>query len=262
MPVPLSRALPLAALPLAALLLAVGGCDSDDAPVTFQGVEVEARGDATIAASDGALVVSGLGGGRSGGFTVAGQPDRVDVEVDALAIPAGGRFGVVVEDASGAEVASFYNEATSDDAFDLVFDFPGAVTAAVVRYRLGGEVVFEGRLALALLRAGARRAPTSAGSGEGDTGSTHVIRENGRYIVVSDSDGEGGRRAGGCAGFVVTPPAALRVEGITTVCADWVEVEPVAAGAMPRGQVSVVARGVGSFTVRDLEVTATASGEN
>ncbi|WP_412060221.1 hypothetical protein [Rubrivirga sp. IMCC45206] len=234
-------------------LLALAACDSDEppaGPVTFQGVEVEAVGDAQLAVVDGALVVSGLGGSREGGFRVAGQPARLDVETDPIAIPAGGRFGATVE-ASGATVAELFTEGRADGALDFQVDFGGPVDVAVVRYRLNGAVVLAFELDVLGRTSGERRAQ-SAGSGEGDTGSTHVIRENGRYVVVSDSDGDGSRRAGGCAGFRMTPPAGVLPELPGAICADWVEVEPLVATPMPVGDVAVRARGVGQFTVRQL----------
>ncbi|WP_143537713.1 hypothetical protein [Rubrivirga marina] len=248
--------MPRLLLLLAGLVLAA--CDTDGpgpapGPTTFQGVEVEAEGDATLAVEGGALVVSGLGGTREGGFVVDGTPDRVDVQIDPLAVPAGTRFGVEVRDGDDV-VTALYNEGVGDGRVDLRFDFPGllGVTAAAVRYKFGGQVVFEARLGFEAGRARGQRRETSAGTGEGDTGSTHVIRDRGRYIVVSDSDGDGGRRAGGCAGFRMTPPPPFDVELDAPICADWVEVEPILTTQVPRGTIAVRGRGVGSFRVREL----------
>ncbi len=240
-------------LAVLAALLALAACDSDEpaaGAVTFQGVEVEAVGDARLAVVDGALVVSGLGGTREGGFVVAGQPARLDVEVDPVAIPAGARFGSTVE-AAGSTVAELYTEGRGDGGLDFQVDFGGLVDAAVVRYRLNGVAVLEFDLSVLGRTSGSRRAQ-SAGSGEGDTGSTHVIRENGRYIVVSDSNVGENRRANGCDGFLMTPPAGVLPDLVEPVCVDWVEVEPLTISAMPVGDVAVRARGVGQFTVRDL----------
>ena len=247
--------MPRRVLLLAALALAA--CDSESpgtGPVSFQDVDVAAEGDATLAVRGGALVVSGLGAGREGGFVVAGQPDRVDVEIDPLAVPAGGRFGVEVRDGDDV-LASLYNEGRSDGTVDLQFDFPGllGVTVAIVRYRLNGAVVFEARVGFDATRTRGQRRPTSAGSGDGDTGSTHVVRDDGKYVVVSDSDGGGGRRASGCAGFLLTPPPPFDVEIDAPICTDWVEVEPVLVTPVPRGTVAVLGRGVGSFSVRTLD---------
>ena len=222
-----------------------------DGPVEYQGVEVDARGDAALAVRDGALVVSGLDGARSGGFAVAGTPDRVDVEIDPLAVGAGQRFGVTVEDPAGGGVASLYTVGRGDGVVDFQFDFGSAfpVEAVNLRYRLGGrtgDIVLEGVLRLGAFRLRASQ-PRSAGSGEGSTGSTHVVRENGRYVVVSDSNGESAR--GSCPGFVVTPPSVLEA---TAVCTDWIEVGPVGEFVMPQGRVSVTAQGVGSFRVTQL----------
>ena len=254
---------PLAAL--AFLAFSVAACDSGGASgesVVFLGTEIEASGDAALAVEGGRLVVSGLSGSREGGFTVAGTPERVDVEIEPLPLSASGtRFGAEVRDGSGAALASIFNESNGDGTFTVRFDFGGAsgVSEAIVRYRLGAEVVLEGFLGVPLPREGGRRAPVDAGDGDGDTGSTHVIRRNGRYVVVTDSDGEGGRRATGCPGFLVEPPSALDVvlggfEPGQRVCTDWIEVEPVTEESMPEGRVSVLARGVGSFAVESLTV--------
>ena len=243
----------LSGLLLAALVLAACDTDTPD-PVAFQGVDIAAEGEAILALQGGALVVSGLDGSRAGGFQIDGQPDRVDVEIDPLSIPVGGRFGVEVRDGD-AVLASLYNEATAAGRFDVRFDFPDAIgaTAAIVRYRLNGEVRFEGQVDLIPGRTSGQRQPTSGGSGEGDTGSTHVIRERGRYVVVSDSGEDAPRRAGGCAGFLMTPPPPFAETGQAAICADWIEIEPVLTTTVRQGTMSVLARGVGSFTVRSLE---------
>lgn len=247
------------ALLLIALLVAfAAGCDifgSDR--LSFDGVEVEARGDASLAVENGRLVVSGLDGSRSGGFTLPGQPDRVDVRTAPIRIPAGGRFGIEVED-DGEDIASIYNEGTGNGEFDIRVNFADAlgVTAVAIRYRLGGE---GGRVVLEIpslpLIGGrtARRRETSAGNGSGDSESVHVIRSGGRYIVVSDSDAQEGARRG-CPGFLIVPPDIHGSDFPEGLCTDWVEVEPLGASDMPRGRVAVTARGVGSFTVRGLSV--------
>lgn len=244
------------------LLLAVlvfAGCDtSTDDPVVFQGVALGARGDASLAVENGTLIVSGLDGARSGGFTLDGTPGRVDVEIDPLAIEMGDRFGITVEDESGGQIASFYNVGQGGGRVRFEFEFADAflVSGARVTYRLGGrtgQAVLDGFLDFGALGQG-RLAQAFAGEGEGQTGSTHVVRERGRYVVVSDSNGGGARTASGCAGFLVTPPASFDFEG--TICTDWIEVEPIGEFEMPQGTVSVTARGVGSFTVNDLNVAA------
>lgn len=238
------------------VVLALAACDTDTPdPVAFQGVEIAAEGEATLTLQGGALVVSGLGGSRQGGFEIDGRRDRVDVEIDPLSIPVGGRFGVEVRDGD-AVLASLYNEATAAGRFDVRFDFPDALgaTVAIVRYRLDGEVRFEGQVDLIPGRTSSgRRQPTSGGSGEGATGSTHVIRERGRYVVVSDSGEDAPRRAGGCPGFLMTPPPPFDERGQAAICADWIEIEPLVSTTVREGTVSVLARGVGSFTVRSLE---------
>ena len=239
-------------------LVALSACDTEAPPppagtATYQGVDVEAEGDAALTVEADGLLVSGLGGTREGGFAVGGTPDRVDVEIDPLPIPAGARFGVEVRDGDDV-VASLYNEGVGEGRVELRFDFPDllGVTAATVRYRFQGQLVFEARVGFEAGRARGQRRETSAGTGEGDTGSTHVIRDRGRYIVVSDSDGDGGRRARACAGFLMPPPPPGAGELEAPSCADWVEVEPVLTAQVPRGVVAVRGRGVGSFWVREL----------
>ena len=240
-------------LPLA-LLLTVAACDiTAETMITFNGVEVEERGDASLGIQNGQLVVSGLTGNRSGGFNVVGTPSRVDVVTEPVSIPAGGRFGIEVEDADGDDLASIYNEAAGDGLFDVTFSFADAldVSAVAVRYKLGGETILT-IPRLPLTPSGRQRASSSAGSGSGDSGSVHVIRENGRYIVVSDSKGSGGARRG-CAGFLLTElPLSFGENYPSGLCTDWIEVEPITDAAMPAGRVAVTARGVGAFRVRNL----------
>lgn len=236
-------------------LLLVAACDlfDDDDPVVFDGVEVEAAGDARLAVVDGALVVSGLEGSRSGGFVVAGTPDRVDVETDPITIPQGGNFGVRVEDA-GTVVASVYNEGLGNGRFDMRFSFADAlgVEAVTVRYRLGGEIVLEIPDVLNVGLGNRQRFESSAGTGSGDSGSVHVIRSGGRYIVVADSGPQEAQRRQ-CDGFLVVPPGIFGSDFPDGLCTDWVEVEPVGGRTMPAGRVFVTARGVGAFRVRDLQ---------
>ena len=250
------------AFALLGALLAVGvGCDGGTdapAPLEYGGIEVTPRGDASLAVVNGALVVSGLSGARSGGFTIAGDPARLDVETDPVAIPAGGRFGVVVDGADGTALAEMFNEATSATRFAMRFAFADAsgVTAVRVGYRLGGELIFEiPTLSLPGGR-GISAREASAGDAEGSSGSVHVIRgSDGKYTVVSDAEGSGSRPAArnGCAGFVVRPPVPLPPTYPSgTLCADWVEVTPLDGASPPAARASVTARGVGAFTVRGL----------
>ena len=249
-----------AALLIAFFAATTAGCDIFGSDLlSFDGVEVEVRGDASLAVENGRLVVSGLTGNRSGGFTFPGLPDRVDVRTAPVTIPGGGRFGIEVEGDDGETIASIYNEGTGDGAFDIRVEFADAlgVTAVAVRYLIGGE---DGDVVLDIPRLPfvsgrtARRRETSVGSGSGDSESVHVIRSGGRYIVVSDSEAEGGARQE-CPGFLIVPPDAYGSEYPNGLCADWIEVEPLSVeGDMPRGRVAVTARGVGSFSVRDLGV--------
>lgn len=241
-------------------------CDSEapNDPVVFGGVEVTPTGDAALAIAGGTLVASGLDGTRAGGFTVGGALARLDVTTEPVTIPAGGRFGVVVEDAAGQPVASMFNEADVPGAAEtgtLRVAFADGVRAVRVTYRLAGVVVFTIPV-LDLTPSGGRLAQQgSAGTAEGKSGSVHVIRNgDGTYTVVSDAEGSAkrgpaarGDGPGGCLGFTVRPPVALPItfpDG--TLCADWVEVTPLGGPATAAARASVVARGVGSFTVRSL----------
>ena len=51
----------------------------------------------------------------------------------------------------------------------------------------------------------------------------------------------------------MTPPPPFAETGQAAICADWIEIEPVLTTTVRQGTVSVLARGVGSFTVRSLE---------
>ena len=243
-------------MPRLALLLALAlvACDTGADPLVFSGVEVEARGDAQLAVEGGALVASGLDGTRSGGFRVAGTPDRVDVALDPVAIPDGGRFGIEVEGTGDEPLAAIYNEGTGGGRFEVRASFADVlgVETVTVRYRRAGRVVFVIEALDLAPVAGRRRGRASAGSSDDDPESAHVIRENGRYIVVSDKEGsaDGGRR--GCSGFLLRLPAPFDVDLPDGLCTDWIEVEPNGGAAIPVGRVAVTARGVGSFRVTGL----------
>lgn len=241
----------LAAALAAAVVLSSCDASADEAVVVFQGVELAARGDARLAQQDNTLVVSGLEGNRSGGFAISGAPARVDVEVQPLRVPEGARFGIRVEGRDGRPLASIDTQGEGDGRFSLPFFFANELgaTAVAVRYRLRGDLVLE-IPRLPLLPDGRQRAAASAGEGEGDTGSVHVIRRaDGRYVVVSDSEGSSGQRAAGCPGFTILPPVSVK----GPLCVDWVEVEPLGSTASPAvGAVVVTGQGVGSFTVVDL----------
>ncbi len=247
------------ALLLALLVLAACDSSSDPDPVVFGGVEVVPRGDASRTVAGGALGGSGRGRPREGGVTVDRPLQRLDVDTDAVTLAAGGRFGVTVDDAAGQPIASIYSEAGSvPDRATLRFAFPDGVLAARITYRLAGVVVFE-IPAIDLAPSGGRLARQgSAGEADGKAGSVHVIRNaNGQYIMVSDADDAAKRGAGpgDCLGFSIVPPAGTFPDG--RLCADWVEVEPLPnAGTPPAAaSVSVVGRGVGTFTVRSLVAT-------
>lgn len=245
-----------------ALLLPLAACDTDAPgvePLTFQGVDVVAVGDARLSVEAGRLVVSGLEGANEGGFRVVGAlaaTERVDVEIEPLPVPAGGYFGSRVEAADGSLVARFDAEGRGNGVSEFVVDFADRARTATARYRFNGTVLFTLALRDPFRSASARR-PQSTGEGEGETGSTHVVREGGKYVVASDSNGGGSRRAGPCPGYRFTPPVGAvlpdgsLIDGGLVACVDWIEVEPE-ADAMPDGEVLVTARGVGRFTVESL----------
>ena len=234
------------------LVLALAACDSndppDDTPLDFQGTDVEARGDARLSVSGGRLVVSNIGSSGADGVFVRGDVQSLDMETEPIQIPEGGAFGIRVEDMSGAVIGGMMNEdRPGDDGHDFIFEYADAlgVQAVSVSYELGGVVQFRiPRLNLGTPKNGRRQA--SAGSGSGDSGSVHTVRENGRYVVVSDSGDDAPKT--GCAGFSVTPPPPFDRDLDTALCADWVEVTPL-SGSFPGqiGGVAVVGRGLGSF---------------
>jgi hypothetical protein len=245
------------------LPLLVASCDGSPGTdgVTFGGVEVRPTGGTTLALSGGALVVSGVPAGADGGLRIDGVRTRIDVEVDPVTLPAGGRFGTRVEAADGSEIASMFAEGLAGDQLRLAFSFAtaSAVTSVRVLYKLDGVVLFE----IPSLRLTQSFAPTlvsegTAGTGEGKAGSVHAIRQGGRYIVVSDSEGSNGRPAGaasGCPGFLLTPPDVGGVPPPNLpLCVDWVEVQPLDGQAAEGTRTSVLARGIGRFTVRTLAV--------
>lgn len=243
---------------------ALAACDtgSVSGPVVFSGVEVTPRGEAQLSVDGGVLVVSGLTGDRAGGFAVNRSLARLDVETSPVTVPAGGRFGVVVEDANGQPIAQMYNEANGTDglrASTLRFAFVDGVRAARITYRLGGQVVFV-IPSIELTASGGRFAQQgSAGEADGKSGSVHVIRNaNGQYVVVSDAEDSAKQAGPGvCGGFTILPPIDLPraqfPEG--TLCADWVEVEPLGGPAPLAARMAVMARSVDSFRVQTLVAT-------
>ena len=241
------------------LALSLWACDSNDPvdlPVTFQGTDVETRGDARLSVSGGRLVVSGIGASGDDGIAVAADVQALDLITEPITIPEGGAFGIRVEAADGSLVGGFQNvDRPGDDGHDFVFEFADAlgVSAVSVSYELGGVVQFRiPNLPLDLPRQGRQQA--SAGKGSGSSGSVHTVRENGRYIVVSDSGDSEPKH--GCAGFSITPPPPFDREA-PDLCADWVEVTPL-SGTFPStiGSVAVVGKDLGSFAVTSLSVDA------
>ena len=247
---------------LTAALLALGltSCDgsSDETPASFSGVPVTPVGGATLRAEGGALVVSGIAAGAEGGFSVPGPTSGVDVEIDPVRVPDGGRFGGRVEDAAGAELASIFAEGDPDDRVRLVFSLGAASDVRLVRivYRFGGQTLFtipelpvtaNARLATALL------VRQNAGDGSGETGSVHFVRDGGRWVMASDSPSGGARgtaqRGADCRGFLVRPPVAA---GPDLLCTDYVEITPLTGQAEPAARTAILARGLGGFTVRTL----------
>ncbi|HEX9950391.1 MAG TPA: hypothetical protein VGB53_01365 [Rubricoccaceae bacterium] len=257
-----SNFLSAAALVLAALSFA--SCDSADGPgVAYGGVTVEPVGGASLRTSGTTLVVSDIPAGAEGGFAVPGLRQRVDATIDPITVPDGGRFGTRVEAADGSEIASLFAVGLPQERVRFVFSFGAAagVTAVALEYKLDGVTVF--KLSRVPVVAGRPVAgmllEQSGGEGSGKSGSVHAVRDGGRWVVVSDSEGSGQRPAGDtggeCSGFLVRPPA---VAGVPVpdmpICVDWVEVAPLTGTAPTAARTVVVARGLPGFTVRTLAV--------
>ncbi len=244
-------------VPLALLALSLASCDgaTDETPTAFSGVPVSAVGGATLRAQGGALVVSGIPAGTDAGFSVPGPTSRVDVEIDPVAIPQGGRFGGRVQDAAGGEIASVFAEGLADDRVRIVFSFGPSSGVDLVRvvYRLGGLAVLtipelpvrgDAPFAATLLL------PQSAGEGSGSGGSVHFVRDGGRWVAISDSETSPKQ---GCAGFLLRPPTVPGQNPVDVpVCTDWVEITPLTGTASAATRTAILARGLGGFTVRTL----------
>lgn len=244
-------------LALGAVLL-WAGCDSDDPDtLTFDGVEIEARGGAELATEGGDLVVSNVQASGDDGFFIAGTPTAVDVRTEPLPLTLGQGFGISVIGTDGAELVGFRNVnrgASGRVTFEITYADALDVKAVRVVYLLNGRAQLEIPNLPFGTGSGLRLATDSAGEGEGDTESAHVVRRGGKYVVVSDSEGEGEpRRAGdlkACEGFTVTPPIEIPT---VTLCADRIEVEPLNVTFPDEvAGVAVTGRSLGSFRVRSL----------
>ncbi len=246
-------------LPIALLAasLALASCDgtTDETPTSFSGVPVTPVGGATLRAQGGALVVSGIPAGTDAGFAVPGPTSRVDVVIDPVAIPAGGRFGGRVEDAAGGEIASVFAVGLPDDRVRIVFSFgqTSSVDRVRVVYRLGGQAVLtipelpvrgDAPFAATLLL------PQNAGEGSGSGGSVHFVRDGGRWVAISDSETSPKQ---GCAGFLLRPPSVPGQNPVDVpVCTDWVEITPLTGTQPAATRTAILARGMDGFTVRTL----------
>ena len=250
----------LAVLVAATVLVSCDGTPAEPDPVTFGGVALDAVGGATLQVSGSTLVVSGLPAGADGGFAVPGLRQRVDVTIDPVTLPSGGRFGARVEEADGTEISSIYAEGLDGDTVRLTFSFSAGVDAVRILYKRGAETLFTiPRLSVeGVPFAATVRLPQSAGEGAGKSGSVHAVRRDGRWVVVSDSEGSRqrpGGAAGGCPGYFILPPA---VGGVippdAPLCVDWVEVQPLSGQAATAARTVVFARGLDQFTVQTLGV--------
>lgn len=249
-----------APLILCTAVLGLAACDSDDPDtLTFDGVEIEARGGATLATDGGDLVVSNVQASGNDGFFIPGTPASVDVLTEPISLMPGQGFGISVIGTDGTELAGFRNRNRgSSGRFNFEITFADALNVRAVRvvYLLDGVVQLDIPSLEFRGDTGLRLATDSAGEGEGDTGSAHVVRRGGKYVVVSDSEGSGeprhasGTRTGECRGFTVTPPVDIPT---LTLCADWIEVEPLDV-TFPNevAGVAVTGRALGSFRVRAL----------
>ena len=244
---------------LAASLPFLAACDSGDPEtVTFDGVEVEARGSAELAMDGSDLVVSNVGASGADGFFIPGTPTTVDVRTEPLSLAAGQGFGISVIGTDGVELAGFRNRnrGASSERFNFEITYADALDVKAVRvvYLLEGRVQLELPSLPFRSDTGLRLATDSVGEGEGDTDSAHVVRRGGKYVVVSDSECGGSPRHAdgkhGCGGFTITPPVEIST---LTLCADRIEVEPLDVTFPSEvAGVAVTGRSLGSFRVRSL----------
>ena len=244
----------LAASLAVGLALTLAACDSDSGEVqsaTFSGVQFRAQGAATLRPESDRLVVAGIGASGADGVAIAGDLDTAAVHVAPIRLPANGRFGMIVRGTDGravAEIAAQADASGGRHTVEFEFDAPLGVSLVQVGYFLGGSLVGEFQLRGATFKARAQ----PAGEGEGDSGSTHVVRDGGRYVVYKDyGDGDGGSKTGCPA--MLTPPIA--VPGLPDeVCVDLVRVAPVTVGgSFPSAiaGIEVVGRGLGEFAITD-----------
>ncbi|MEO0558280.1 MAG: hypothetical protein AAF170_08865 [Bacteroidota bacterium] len=240
--------------------LVLAACDSETPnTITFDGVEVETRGGAELVTDNGELVVSNIQSSGTDGFFIPGTPSSVDVRTEPLPLTNGQGFGISVIGLDGDELVGLRNRnrGASSGPFNFEITFADALDVKAVRvvYLLDGRVQLE-IPSLPFSNSLGRRATDSVGEGEGDTDSAHVVRRGGKYVVVSDSEGDGEpRRAGAtgpspCEGFTIVPPVEIST---LTICADRVEVEPLDVTFPDEvAGVAVTGRALGSFRVRSL----------
>lgn len=241
------------------LTLALTACDSGGPDtLTFDGVDIEAQGGAELSTDGGDLVVSNIQASGSDGFFIAGTPTSVDVLTAPIQLNPGQGFGISVIGTDGVELAGFRNRnrGSSSGRFTFEITYADALNIQAVRvvYLLNGSVQLEIPNLPFNAGSGLRLATDSAGEGEGDTESAHVVRRGGKYVVVSDSEGGGAARRAGdkgpCEGFTVTPPIEIPT---VTLCADRIEVEPLNVTFPSEvAGVAVTGRSLGSFRVRSL----------
>lgn len=262
------------AFPVAAFLVglapALSGCDTGtDGPqvVVYRGVEAEAVGGTELRVEGSKLIVSGV---ESDGDGVGFWEDysTVALEITPIRLGAGQEFGTSVRDTDDRFVAGIESRGRADGAHDIVFDIADrfGVQFVTLQYLFEGQVIIEiprlpiggdGGEKLAL------RAEAGAGTGEGNNGSTRVVRVGGRYVVGQDYSeedppltgpaGSPATEKGGCAYALVTlPPAAGKV---FDVCTDLVQVVIEEEGLPQeiRG-VAVTGRDLGSFEITQLTV--------
>ncbi|GAB5533935.1 MAG: hypothetical protein Rubg2KO_01840 [Rubricoccaceae bacterium] len=244
---------------LVAAVVSLAACDSGSPDtLTFNGVEVETRGDAELATENGDLVVSNVQTSGTDGFFIPGTPTSVDVRTEPLPLTDGQGFGISVIGMEGDELVGLRNRnrGASSGRFNFEITFADALDVQAVRvvYLLEGRVQLEIPSLPFVGSLGNRRATDSVGEGEGDTESAHVVRRGGKYVVVSDSESSGEpRRAGdknACEGFTIVPPVEVST---LTICADRVEVEPLDVTFPDEvAGVAVTGRALGSFRVRSL----------
>lgn len=220
-------------------------------------------GGTDLSIENGRLVVSDVSAEGDGvGFWQ--NYSEVSLKITPLQLPTGGRFGTSVRDTDDRFIAGIESRDRGDQTHDIVFNVDDrfGIQFVTLQYLLGGQVVFEiprvpiGGSGLKL------RAEESAGTGDGNNGSTRVVRVGGRYVVGQDYSDENplttgpvspSAEKGECPYALVTLPEIVGEP--LNLCVDLVQVV-IEDDGLPqdiRG-VAVTGRNLGSFEI--TQVTA------